>query len=103
MLSIVSEIGMAGNSLGRISARKVHPEKRNPKEKENIFILCDTCFWCAAYFGKFMLPVDDRCPICLATELSSFPILSNESFTFDYDQKYGVELKFGLRMNIKSI
>jgi hypothetical protein len=44
-----------------------------------------------------MLPVEDRCPICLTTELSSFPILSNESFTFDYDQKYGVELKFGVK------
>jgi hypothetical protein len=97
MLSIVAEIEMADNSRGGMSAKKVYPEKGNPKEKENIFILCDTCFWCAAYFGKFMLPVEDRCPICLTTELSSFPILSNESFTFDYDQKYGVELQFGVK------
>jgi hypothetical protein len=26
--------------------------------------------------------------------LSSFPILSNESFTFDYDDIHGVELEF---------
>jgi len=58
-------MGMADNSRRGMSAKKVYPEKGNPKEKENIFILCDTCFWCAAYFGKFMLPVEDRCPICL--------------------------------------
>ena len=94
---------MAGNSGGPISVKNIYPEKGNPKEKEKIFIFCDTCFWCAAYFGKFMLPVEGRCPICLDTELSSFPILSNESFTFDYDEKSGVELKFGSRMNIKSM
>ena len=92
---------MAGNSRRRIPVKNIYLEKGNPKTNENIFILCDTCFWCASYLGKFMLPVEDRCPICLDTELSSFPISSKESFTFDYDQK-GVELKFGSRMNIKS-
>jgi hypothetical protein len=26
--------------------------------------------------------------------MSSFPILSNEAFTFNYDDKHGVELEF---------
>ena len=68
--------------------------KENPKKRETIFILCDTCFWCATYFGKFMLPAENRCPICLDTELSSFPILCDQSFSFDHDQKHGVKLKF---------
>ena len=33
-------------------------------------------------------------PICLEIELSSFPILPNESFIFNYSQKRGVELEF---------
>ncbi len=41
--------------------------KENPKKRETIFILCDTCFWCA---------------IC------------DQSFSFDHDQKHGVKLKF---------
>jgi hypothetical protein len=69
-------------------------EKENPKNRETIFILCDTCFWCATYFGKFMLPAENRCPICLETELSSFPVLPDESFSFNHGQKCGVELKF---------
>jgi hypothetical protein len=58
-----------------------------PKEKETIFILCESCYWSATYFGKFMLPAEERCPICLEIELSSFPILPNESFIFNYSQK----------------
>ncbi len=76
---------------GRIYVRK---RKENPKHRETIFILCDTCFWCATYFGNFMVPAEDRCPSCLETELSSFPILPDESFSFDHTQKRGVELKF---------
>ncbi len=61
-----------------------------------IFILCDACYWCATYFDKARIPVDNICPRCNADndELTSFPIVSNESFTFDYNNKRGVELEF---------
>src|SRR5919197_1144837 len=61
-----------------------------------IFILCDTCRWCATYFDKTRIPKGNRCPQCNANnnELSSFPILPNESFTFDYSDRHGVELEF---------
>jgi hypothetical protein len=38
-------------------------------------------------------------PQCNANnnELSSFPIMPNESFIFDYNDKRGVELEFKLR------
>jgi hypothetical protein len=76
------------------AAGQIRKRNENPKKSETIFILCDTCFWCATYLGKFMLPAENRCPICLDTELSSFPILPDESFSFDHTQKRGVELKF---------
>ena len=62
-----------------------------------IFVLCDTCYWCATYFDKARIPLDNHCPQCNNNnnnELTSFPILSNESFTFDHNDKYGVELEF---------
>jgi hypothetical protein len=62
-----------------------------------IFILCDTCHWCATYFDKTRIPMGNICPQCNANnnnELTSFPIMSNESFTFDYNDKRGVELEF---------
>jgi hypothetical protein len=72
----------------------IQRKKQTQNKKETIFILCESCFWSATYLGKFMLPAEERCPICLEIELSSFPILPNESFIFNYSQKRGVELEF---------
>jgi len=61
-----------------------------------IFVLCDSCYWCATYFDKTKVPIDNICPECSVNnnELTSFPIMSNESFTFGYNEKRGVELEF---------
>jgi hypothetical protein len=65
-----------------------------------IFVLCDTCHWCATYFGKNRIPVDNKCSRCdTNNELSSLPIMTDESFTFGYDDKRGVELEFNRRYN----
>jgi hypothetical protein len=60
-----------------------------------IFILCDRCYWCAIYFSNARIPADNNCPQCNANcnQLTSFPIVSNESFTFNYNDKHGVEEK----------
>jgi hypothetical protein len=65
-----------------------------------IFILCDTCYWAATYFDKTKIPVDNVCPQCGTnnSELTSFPIMPNESFTFDYNSKHGVVLEFRPRL-----
>ena len=64
-----------------------------------IFILCDRCYWCATYFNNIRISVDNNCPQCNANsnELASFPIASNESFTFGYNHKLGAEMEFNLR------
>ena len=63
-----------------------------------VFVLCERCYWCATYLDTNRLlkeeKVDDDnskiCPRCDAIDsLSSFPILSNESFKFDYTVKRG--------------
>ena len=69
--------------------------------EETIFILCDTCFWSATYFTKFMLPAENRCPHCQNTELSSFPILPDQSFISNYSEKSGIELQFKARRTKK--
>lgn len=85
------------SSYPRVSTREqtyINSQQQNSIQSETIFYLCDTCFWCATYLGKFMLPPENRCPICSNTELSNFPILPNEPFTFDYNHKRGAELGF---------
>jgi len=61
-----------------------------------IFILCDNCYWCATYLDKIRIPSENGCPKCDANnnQLTSFPIMANESFTFDHNNKRGVELEF---------
>ncbi len=61
-----------------------------------VFVLCETCHWCATYFDKSRVP-SNKCPICGNTSISTFPILPNEEFTFDYSERRGVELEFGLK------
>lgn len=65
------------------------------KSNEHIFVICDVCFWATTYLDKHRLPVlDSRCLRCQEIGLSSFPILNNESFTYEYSEKRGVELRF---------
>jgi hypothetical protein len=61
-----------------------------------IFILCDNCYWCATYLDKTRIPSENGCPKCNANnnQLTSFPIMANESFSFDHTNKRGVELEF---------
>ena len=63
-----------------------------------IFVLCDRCYWCATFLNKAILRREISCPKCATVDkLSSFPIPPNESFTFDYTDKRGVELEFKKR------
>jgi len=60
--------------------------KKTPFYKQqSIFVLCDVCHWCVTWLDKIKLPTYDKCPQCSHAEmLSSFPILPNDSFTFNY-------------------
>jgi len=91
------QLMLKGESLTNYEARsliaKTH-DRLSPSPP--IFILCDTCYWCATYFVKARIPGNSSCPQCNANnnELTSFPIMSNESFTFDHNDKLGTELEF---------
>jgi hypothetical protein len=76
--------------------QEVKDNYQNPKLKESIFVLCESCHWCGTYLNKSYLPAD-KCPHCFGIELSTFPILPDEAFTFNYNEKRGVELFFGRR------
>jgi hypothetical protein len=70
----------------------------NRKAKEAIFVLCDNCHWAATFIDKSRLDlIENGCIICEESLVSSFPILDNESFTFDITERRGVELNFGVR------
>ena len=62
---------------------------RLPSSSPPIFVLCDSCYWCANYLDKTRIPSENGCLKCNANnnQLTSFPIMANESFTFDYNDK----------------
>ena len=68
-----------------------------------VFVLCERCYWCATYLDTNRLlkeeEVDDDnsiiCPRCNSIDcMSSLPILSNESFTFNYTVEQGIVFQF---------
>ena len=78
---------------------KVSAETRKDPTKPSrtpVFLLCDRCYWCATYFSNARIPSDNICPQCNANsnQLTSLPIAINESFTFNYNDKRGVEMEF---------
>ena len=72
---------------------KIHASIESSKP---VFILCNGCYWCATYFSNARIPRDNICPQCNANsnQLTSFPVAQNESFTYNRNDKLGVELEF---------
>lgn len=56
------------------------------------FLICDFCFWAASAISTRRHDVV-TCPQCDAV-VSRIPLADNESFTFNYDSRRGVELDF---------
>ena len=81
--------------------------KKNPKSKERIFFLCEDCMWSVTSLDKFrifeVIGEEGICPVCYQDQLSSFPLMLNDSFTYRYSEKTGIEVKFSNRRLIKQI
>ncbi len=56
------------------------------------FLICDFCFWAASAISTRRHDVL-ACPQCEAV-VSHIPLGDNESFTFSYDKRRGVEVDF---------
>jgi ribosomal protein S27E len=63
---------------------------------ESIFVLCETCHWSATCFDKSKID-NEKCIICGNIAISTFPILPNEEFAFNYSDEHGIEPDFGIR------
>lgn len=93
-----SSIPTTGGSAAPTGARPATAAAAAPSPA--VFLLCETCYWCATFLGKGKA-VFDGCPSCSGTVLSSFPIMPDEAFAFSYDSKHGVELDFEPRRKKK--
>ena len=70
-----------------------------------VFVLCEKCYWSVTFLDYYRLREEGvgdhgkKCPRCESIDsLSSLPIMTNETFTFNYTVKRGIELEFKKRM-----
>lgn len=80
--------------------------ENNPKGKERIFFLCEECMWSMTCLDKSHLEeiigMESICPICSQDQLSSFPLMLNDSFCYGYSEKRGIEVRFGIRKQMSN-
>jgi hypothetical protein len=84
----------------------------NFKERENnntivqptvYFVICNSCYWCASYFGIDALESSSQvigCHVCNSHDTELIPISTNESFKIDYNVTRGMEIEFYRSNNI---
>jgi hypothetical protein len=61
------------------------------------FVICNSCYWCASYFGIDDLESSSQvlsCHVCNSHNTELIPISTNESFRIDYSANRGMEIEF---------
>lgn len=76
-----------------------------PRINESVFLLCDRCLWTVTCLNKLYLDEtierNNTCPVCNYKQLSSFPIIPNDSFTYSHSKSRGIEIIFGIKNRTK--
>jgi hypothetical protein len=60
--------------------------------RELYFLICDSCLWCASYFGNEMTNI--KCPLCHKGKIDCMPIGDDEMYSFNHNTSRAVELMF---------
>ena len=72
-------------------------KKEASGEKKRIsgvdFLICDKCFWCASLLKS---GYESKCMSCGSPIISAIPVMANEKFLVEVDEKRGVTLSFRL-------
>jgi hypothetical protein len=71
------------------------------------FLICNSCYWCASYFGIEDLESLSRssshvldCHVCNSHNIELIPISSDESFKIEYSLTRGMEIEFYKGKNV---
>jgi hypothetical protein len=62
------------------------------QQKRRLFVICDDCFWVASAIDADKFDATS-CPLC-CKHISSTPLADNESYSYTYDERRGVEVDF---------
>ena len=77
------------------------------RSNQNYFVICNSCYWCASYFGLDDLESlsDSRtrvldCHVCNSYNTELMPISADESFRIEHSLTRGMELEFYKSNNV---
>ena len=91
----------------KISSNTIEDNKISQPINKIYFVICNSCYWCASYFG-----IDDLeslsgssshvldCHVCNSQNIELIPISTDESFRIEYSQTKGMEMEFYRGNNI---
>ena len=85
----------------KISSNTIEDNKILQPIDKIYFVICNSCYWCASYFGIDNLEslsgssshVLD-CHVCNSQNTELMPISTNESFRIEYSLTRGMEMEF---------
>lgn len=70
--------------------------KRDKRTSPISFVICNSCYWCATYFGidASSSLSSPACHGCNSLNTELMPILTDESFRIEYNPIRGIEMEF---------
>ena len=89
--SLLQKTKLSSNNIERENSRFVQ------SINHVYFVICNSCFWCASYFGVNDLNSSSqvlRCHLCNSLNTELIPITSNETFKINYNVTQGMKMEF---------
>lgn len=85
--------------LDKTKSTNTESEIKNIKQPVNhiYFVICNSCYWCATYFGTDDLESSSHvlnCHACNSHDTELIPIGTDESFRIEYGHARGMEIEF---------
>ena len=82
----------------KISSSSTVDVKREKRTNQIYFVICNSCYWCASYFGDDVLSSSSSSPLachaCDSNNTELMPISTDESFRIEYNPTRGMEIEF---------
>jgi hypothetical protein len=98
---------MVENTSNNLRLNKVQLSPIENNENKIYFVICNSCYWCATYFGNDNLEYLStssshvlECHACKSHNTELMPISTDESFRISYSVTGGIEIEFYRSNNI---
>jgi hypothetical protein len=83
----------------KLSSNAIDIKRENNNNSQIYFVICNSCYWCATYFGidelESLSPSSSLdCHVCNSHNTELIPNSTDESFRIEYSLVRGTEIEF---------